>query len=322
MFLYDVKGIKLQKTDLWIDAHRNTKFSFVSHGHGDHLKNHEKILATPATVQFHAMRARQKENIALDYEELFEFEDLRIRLYPAGHILGSAMIKVERQNVSLLYTGDFKLQKSETCEPIVIPQADYLIMESTFGNPDFVVNKSRESLINEIVFFIEDCIKTRYTPIILAYSLGKAQEAMKILGDRGYKVRVHHNAWRFTKVYNEFGISFQNCQLWHEKSVEPDEVLIIPPHLMRSGRLKYLPYKYKTVFLSGWANTNNGMWIQSDHSIAFSDHADFEELLEFIKKVNPQKVFTTHGDKDFPLHIEEIGYKAELLQPSSSVLLP
>ncbi len=322
MFLYDVKGIKLQKTDFWIDAHRNTKFSFVSHGHGDHLKNHEKILATPATVKFHAMRARQKDSIPLEFEELFELEDLKISLYPAGHILGSAMIKIERQNVSLLYTGDFKLQESETCEPIVVPQADYLIMESTFGHPDYVVRKSREILINEIISFIEDCLHTGYTPVIMGYSLGKAQEAMKIIGDRGYKVRVHHSAWRFAKVYNEFGVTFQNCEQWHEKNVEPDEVLIIPPHLMKWGKLKYLPYRYKTAFLSGWANSNNGTWFKSDLSIALSDHADFEDLLEFIKKVNPQKVFTTHGDKDFPSYINEIGYEAELLQPSSSVDLP
>ncbi|HPG39350.1 MAG TPA: MBL fold metallo-hydrolase RNA specificity domain-containing protein [bacterium] len=321
MFLYDVKGIKLNKTNLWLDAHRNTDFSFVSHGHSDHLKNHKKILATPATIRFHAMRARQKEIIPLDYETAYELDDMRICLYPAGHILGSAMIYVERRNISLLYTGDFKLQPSATCEAITIPRADYLIMESTFGHPEYVVNKSRETLIDEIVFFIHDCVKKNFTPVIMGYSLGKAQEAMKILGDLGYHVLVHQSAWRFASVYNEYGIQFPNCEPWGEQSVEPGDVLIIPPHLMGLRKLKNLPSRFKSVFLSGWANSATGARFGCDHCIALSDHADFQELLHFIKAVNPQKVFTTHGDINFPDYIRDIGYEAELLQLQSQVIL-
>lgn len=321
MFQCDVKGIKLYTTDMWLDAHRNTDFSFVSHGHSDHLKNHKKILATPPTVQFHAMRARQKDVIPLDYETEYELDDLKICLYPAGHILGSAMIYVERRDISLLYTGDFKLQPSATCEPVKIPKADYLIMESTFGRPEYVVQKSREILIEEIISFIQDCFKSNYTPVVMGYSLGKAQEAMKIIGDRGYKTLVHHAAWRFASVYNEYGVQFQNCEPWHEQPVEPGDVLIIPPHLMGLRKLKNLPMRYKSVFLSGWANSATGARFGSNHCIALSDHADFQELLQFIKTVNPQKVFTTHGDCDFPGYIRDIGYHAELLHPESQVVL-
>ena len=81
-----------------------------------------------------------------------------------------------------------------------------------------------------------------------------------------------------------------------------------------------MPGKYKTVFLSGWANRENGFTFNSHHSIALSDHADFQELLDFIKQVNPEKVFTTHGDKDFPQYIREIGYTAEYLEPTQQVL--
>ncbi len=320
MFSYDVRGVKLKHTPFWIDAHRKTPFSFISHGHSDHLKNHDKVLGTPATLRFHDMRAKQKETISLDYGELFELDNSKITLYSAGHVLGSAMIKVEYQGQSLLYSGDFKVQENETCEPIQIPQADILIMESTFGRPEYVNPHSREKLVDDIMDFIDDCLLKGITPVVMGYGLGKAQEAMKIIGDLGYQVKVHHYAWRFSKVYYDFGVRFKNCSPWYEKEMVKGEVLIIPPHLMMSRRIKNMPNRYKTVFLSGWANSNNGFRFHSHHSIALSDHADFQELLDFIKTVDPAMVYTTHGDKDFPNYIRDIGYKAEYLEPTKEVL--
>ena len=320
MFTFDVRGVKLEHTPFWLDAHRKTPFSFVSHGHSDHLKNHDSILATPPTVLFHAMRAKQKKAIPLEFGQEWELDKAVIRLYPAGHILGSAMIRVEYNGSSLLYTGDFKIRENETCEPIEIPRADILIMESTFGRPEYVNPHSRETLVGEIKDFIDTCLANSITPVVMGYSLGKAQEAMKIIGDMGYNVKVHFSAWRFSKVYYDYGVRFRNCAPWYEKQVAPGEVLIIPPHLMMSRRIKNMPSRYRSVFLSGWANSENGMKFNSHHSIALSDHADFQELLDFIKTVNPSQVYTTHGDKDFPQYIREIGYDARYLEPTKTVL--
>jgi len=320
MFSYDQKGIKLLNSEFWLDAHRKVPFSFVSHGHSDHLRNHEKILATPATVRFHAIRSRQTEAIALNYGDMFEFEDMRIKLYPAGHILGSAMIWIERDGVTLLYTGDFKIKKSATAEPIEIPNADILIMESTFGNPNYTAEDTTENLIDRLDVMIRDCLKKGDTPIVLAYALGKAQEAMKILGDLGYAVRVHEAAWRFVPVYTDSGVTFNNCALWRGSPLARGEVLIYPPHLLRTRELATMR-RIKTILLSGWANGDNGGMFPSDYAVPYSDHADFAELLQFVKQVNPKKVYTTHGFDDFPGHIRAIGYEAELLQPSSQYSL-
>lgn len=314
MFSYDHRGIKLNGHDFWLDAHRRVPFSFVSHGHSDHLKNHDVILATPPTIQFHAFRARQKEAVPLDFGEKYQFEDLTIELFPAGHVLGSAMSRVELNGISLLYTGDFKMKKSWTAGEIEIPSADILIMESTFGDPQYICDHSPDYLQGEIVSFIADCFQHRVTPIILAYALGKAQEVMKMLGDAGYDVRVHSAAWELAKIYRQFGVEFTNCTPWKNESVAANQVLIIPPHALQYNRVKNLPPRFRTVFLSGWANSPTGARFNADHSVALSDHADFNELLDFVRQVKPKKIYTTHGFESFPRYLREIGYDAELLR--------
>ena len=314
MFLHDARGIKVDGSDFWLDAHRKVAFSFVSHGHADHLKNHDVILATPPTIQFHAYRAKQKKAIPLDFGESYELDGLKIELFPAGHILGSAMIRLERDGTSLLYTGDFKMKKSWTARAIEIPQADILIMESTFGDPQYVYDHSDDFLEQELIGFVETCFHSKMTPIVMGYALGKSQEAMKMLGDAGYKVRVHRAAWELAKIYRNFGVDFQNCTPWKNEPLAADEALIIPPHSLRFNKVTNLPLRKRFVFLSGWANSPNGMRFGAEHMIPMSDHADFNELLEFVRRVNPTKVYTTHGFDSFPQYLHDIGFDAELLE--------
>jgi Cft2 family RNA processing exonuclease len=313
MFSYDERGIRLDGSDFWLDAHRKVSFSFISHGHSDHLKNHEKILATPATARFHAMRVKQKNSIVLDYGQVMDYGDLRIQLYPAGHILGSAMIRIERNDSSLLYTGDFKMKPSRTAEPIEIPPADILIMESTFGSPEYIIDCTQDHLIEQLVEFVNNCFWDNLIPVVLGYGLGKAQEAMKILGEIGFNVKVHRYAWNFTRVYEEFGAHFENCSLWEGEEMD-DAVLIVPPHLHKSIK-KSLKLPVRSVLLSGWANGVHGFRYHSDTAIPLSDHADFSDLLAFVKKVNPAKIYTVHGFAEFPDILKSMGYDADLLRP-------
>ena len=313
MFILGPKGIRIENSDLWIDAHRKVDFSFLSHGHADHLRNHNKILATPATIRFHAIRGKQRQVLPLEFGETCDIDDLTVQLFPAGHILGSAMIRIEKDATSFLYTGDFKMKPSWTAEPIEIPQADILIMESTFGSPEYVFHQTRENLVEQLDDFIEDCFARNLTPVVLAYNLGKSQEAMKMLGDNGNVVKVNKVAWELSQVYQDFGIEFKYCSLWDEENLKPGQVLIMPPHLANSRRMHAMPNK-RTVLLSGWANGNGGFRYRYDHAIPLSDHADFNDLLLFVKKVNPKKVYTTHGFHNFPIHLRAIGFDAKVLQ--------
>ncbi|HNR66464.1 MAG TPA: MBL fold metallo-hydrolase [bacterium] len=318
MFDYHSAGIKIRPYDFWLDATRAVEFSFISHGHTDHLRNHQKVLATPATLRFFALRGKQRQTIALPFGQTLEWNELQIELFPAGHILGSAMIRIEHGGRSLLYTGDFKLRPSLTAEHIKIPQADILIMESTFGRPEYRIKSSWLQLVNELKEFIDDTFRRGQTPVVLAYSLGKGQEAMKILGDLGYPTRVHSSIWQMAEVYREFGAQFDRCALWHEVALPPGEVLLFPPHICNSPVFRKVA-RPRTVFLSGWANRASGFRFRADHMIALSDHADFDELQSLVKTVNPQQIYTTHGFDDFPHYLQELGFSAQSLDAEGKI---
>jgi putative mRNA 3-end processing factor len=312
MIVLEDKGIKIKQHNFWLDARRKVDFSFVSHGHADHLKNHKTILATPPTVRFHAMRAKQQKAVELEYSTPYFYHDLEIKLYPAGHILGSAMIHITCNDLSLLYTGDFKIKTGLTAEKIQIPKTDILIIESTFGHPDYRHFPALDTLVNALLDFIQDTINRKKLPVVMAYSLGKGQEAMKILSDKGYRVAVHPAIWRFAGIYEEFGITFPQCEQWSQDTARSNfDVLLFPPHLSRKPEYHHIPNK-RSVLLSGWAKQGNSFF-QCDHQIPLSDHADFDDLISFIKRSGAQKIFTTHGFEQFPAYLREMGFDARLL---------
>ncbi len=318
MIVLDDKGIKLSQYDFWLDARRKVDFSFISHGHADHLRNHNTILATPATVCFHAMRAKQQKAIELDYNTPLFHQDLKITLYPAGHILGSAMIHIELDNHALLYTGDFKLKPGLTAEKIEIPETDILIVESTFGHPDYRFPAQLNDLIKSLVDFIEDSIANNLLPVVLAYNLGKGQEAMKILGDSGYRVAVHPAIWNFANIYKQFGISFQQCREWRaDLDRACYDVLLFPPHYTRKPEYHMIRNK-RSVLLSGWARRSYSFF-KCDHQLPLSDHADFDDLVSLVRRSKAEKIYTTHGFEQFPRYLRQLGFEAQPLNELTSL---
>ena len=118
----------------------------------------------------------------MEYEKQTAFGDFSIEIFPAGHILGSSQILLENNGSSLLYTGDFKPRSSLTAEKIIIKNADYLIMESTVGQPRYVF-PSRNLIIEKLLESIHKCLRKEILPVLYVYQLGKGQEITKILTD-------------------------------------------------------------------------------------------------------------------------------------------
>jgi len=144
---YHQGGIYLPRLGLWLDPHRaKPGHVFVSHAHSDHIATHPTPILTEPTAWLmrHRLGGKRVEQI-LRFGETRSFGGgtgasipFNLTLLPAGHILGSAMAFVEAEGESLLYTGDFKLRPNfcaEACEP---RRADYLVMETTFGQPRYL----------------------------------------------------------------------------------------------------------------------------------------------------------------------------------------
>lgn len=319
MFEYNDKGIRIVDTSLWIDAHKKVAFSLISHAHSDHIKKHDSILATPATISLYKHRNGNVHAVPLDYGAVYRLNDLRIELLPAGHILGSAQILIERDGMRLLYSGDINTSKAETAEPLVYKNADILIIESTFGLPRYKFPKKYE-VIERLVNVIERCFDQGVVPVILGYSLGKSQEVIKILGDLNYDIRVHSTIFEISKIYEQFGVPLKNYQRYEGEDLK-GRVMIIPPNLSEWINKKYLGNLCK-IMVSGWAiDGRHAYRYRIDEAIPLSDHADYAGLLDYISKVDPKQVFVTHGFDEFVVDLRRQGINAQRLNKTSQLSL-
>ena len=312
-------GIRISGTFLWLDATRKVPLSFVSHAHSDHVRRHSKIIATPPTIDLVKIRNKNINSIPLSFGEKFEVEDISIELFPAGHILGSAQILVQRDGLRLIYSGDFKTEKNDTVEQCEVKQADILIMESTFGSPKFIFPK-KWIIIEKLVKYIDNCFDKGFIPVILGYGTGKAQEVLKLLGDLDFQISVHASIEPNIKVYEQYGVRFKNYQIYRGEDLR-NRILIIPPHFS-SGNLVKKIRNAKKLVLTGWAMLPNAKYrYGADDALPFSDHADYNQLIAYVHKVNPQKVIITHGINHFIHDLKREGFNAELLHQKPQLSL-
>ncbi len=309
------EGIYLPEIRLWLDAHsdRPGEAGFVSHAHGDHARWHGQTLLTRETLRL--MRARRPrsggEPRTAAFLQPFEHQGARLTLYPAGHIAGSAQVLVESGGERLLYSGDFKLRPDPACESIVIPQADLLIMETTFGLPRYLFPPTSLTM-ERLAAFCQDAIRAGRVPVLLAYSLGKAQELMLSLKPWGFEFVVHPSAADITEAYRQMGYAFPPCHVTGRQGLE-GRVLVWPPHLRQDSLLQGL--SRRVALVSGWALDSSARFrFGADECFPVSDHADFSELLAYVREVRPSRVFTQHGfSREFASFLRREGYDARAL---------
>jgi len=308
LFTYD-KSIRLLDSTLTLDARQYSEACCISHAHTDHIRTHRRVFATPPTIEFMKRRVRQVKATAVNFNEPFDFEGYQITFFPAGHILGSAQILAERGGQRLLYSGDFKIGESATAEALQIAACDVLIMECTFGHPRFQF-PPREKIIARLCEWAAAALHHGATPTVFAYALGKSQEVMKILSDNGFALCVHPAILRLAKVYENFGYQFGEVIPYRRSEPVENRVLIMPSSARRTRQMEKLANK-RTLYLSGWALDAGAKFrLGGDEALPLSDHADFPGLIEYVRRVNPKKIFTTHGPADFARHLRARGYDA------------
>lgn len=253
-----------------------------------------QIHATPATADLLRVRGHIGEIVTMELDVWREFEGWRMKLLPAGHILGSAQVLVEREDgLRLLYTGDMKRRAGRTTEQARFEPADDLIIESTFGLPMFRFPPEPE-VAASMVAFARDCFSQGLIPVFTGYSLGKGQEIMKILADAGIPMLIHGAMWKITKVYEKHGISFGDYDGFNAARRTEQRAWVIPPHA-RPQMTARVP-KARVCYVSGWALIESRRDMNRASLLApLSDHADYYDLLEVIRDVAPRRVWTVHG---------------------------
>lgn len=283
-------GLFCKYGDFYLDPQLPVHQSVISHAHGDHAKaGHQQVFCTAFTQEI--MKLRFKKNAGgefhvYNYHQSFQLGAVRITFIPAGHILGSAMVKMEYSGSVYLFTGDFKLQEDATCEPVEFCKADVLITETTFANPS-VKHPDPETEIAKLNQISNNIL-------LGVYGLGKAQRITQLINKISpqKKIHLHYSIFPIHQLYQKYGVNLGAYQHYDRKQMKQNpqnQVYLVPPLTFNSyGRALGVV----KMFASGWKNLQYG----NDESLYISDHVDWDDILETIKQVEPEEVWTIHGD--------------------------
>jgi DNA ligase-1 len=311
------RGIHVPEAGLWLDPHFAADCAFVSHAHSDHFARHRMTICSEVTRLIMNVRYGRRTGDAFRtalFGEPFQRDGWTLTLLPAGHIAGSSMLYLRRDSdgSSLLYTGDYKLRASLSCEAARFKGADTLVMESTFALPHYRF-PSRSEVLEQIHGFIRKAFECGATPVFYAYSLGKAQEFLCALADCGLSFMLHRTVWEMTQALRPHIGRLPAYECFDASGAE-GKVLVFPPASKKSLQLRKLK-NLRTAMLSGWALSPNAKYRYGvDEVIPLSDHADYTELLETLELVKPKRVFLVHGQvQAFAMDLRARGYDARAL---------
>jgi ATP-dependent DNA ligase I len=313
------RGVYLPQQDLWLDPWDAKRFAFVSHAHIDHIAPHDEVIVSQGTARLMQSRlpGGRTEHV-LPFGERRTVRGCDLMLLPAGHIFGSAQCFLFVGDETLLYTGDFKLRPGKSAEQAEWRQADTLIMETTFGLPRYRFPPT-EQVIEEVVTFCRETIGDDRVPVLLGYSLGKAQEILCSLEGAGLTPMLHRSVYRMTRIHEQFGQSFCKYVRYNASDVA-GKVLIFPPSANGSPMLETIPRK-RVAMISGWAVDPNAIYrYQVDTAFPLSDHADYNDLIRYVELVRPRRVFTLHGfAAEFARDLRERGVEAWALSEGNQM---
>jgi len=295
-----------------IDADLTT----VSHAHFDHIQGFlspSRKLATLETMEIFQARTRKKvyNGEALQYGKDLSFDDLKISFHDAGHVLGSAQVRINDGEETLVFTSDINVGKSLTLSEAEILDSDILIIESTYGSPMYVF-PPREEVYLEMAEWSAQRVCRQKMPVFCVYPLGKGQEVIKVINEyTNIPVVVHPAIKDISDIYTRSGIRLNYRSFSDEEGKEillGGECACLVPSLRSLPSLK--SKEISPAAVTGWGKRFKTRDL--DKVFTLSSHADFSQLMDYISESSPSEVYTVYGyTKQFAKHImRKLGIEA------------
>ena len=290
----------------------------VSHAHADHLPRDGRAPVVCSAATAALVEARTGRDVTYDDSAP------GVDLFPAGHIVGSRAARIESDGRRYLYTGDVSTRDRLSLSGFEPVDADVLVVESTYGRPEYRFPDQRE-LEGRIEDWMAD---TTGRPLFLfGYSLGRAQE-LQLLASRATNRRiVAHASVAETNAVVESVSDLDLPAVPYDRidGLDADDVFVVPTHLARRDWVTDLAERVDAVKagFSGWAVDESFRYRGGyDETFVLSDHCDFGELVDLVRAVDPDVVYTHHGfDAAFADHLEtEWGYEAYPLRRNQTTL--
>lgn len=308
------KGIYCIPGNFYLDPWYPVDYAIISHGHADHARwGNKHYLCHNDSKAILKHRIGQDISIeSLGYNQPKNINGVQVSFFPAGHIIGSAQIKLEYKGYVVVFSGDYKTQPDFITTPYEPVKCHEFITESTFGLPIYKW-KTEQELQSELQNWVFQNQQNNRTSVFLGYSLGKAQRIMKLI-ENTTDVYVHSAIHNLNNAISESGIELPKSTLItpdFKKTDIQNKIVILPPALLGSRMLKKIP-NAATAICSGWMHIRgNRRWKGVDAGFAVSDHADWDGLLTAVKATEAEKVYVTHGSQAvFSKYLNEIGIEA------------
>jgi putative mRNA 3-end processing factor len=293
------QGLFCQTGGFWIDPWRPVPRAVITHAHADHLRpGCESYLVAREGLGLARARLPHGAHVeAVEYGEVSVINGVRVSLHPAGHVLGSAQVRVEHRGEVWVASGDYKLDPDPTCAPFEPLRCHTFISECTFGLPVYRW-PGAAAIVAELDGLRHSAAEQGLPLLLGAYALGKAQRVLALLGDTAGPVALHGAADLITTVYRASGVTLPPAELVAGQPRARDwagTLVIAPPSALNSAWARRFG-RAPRVLASGWmmvrgARRRRGV----DAGLVLSDHADWDGLLRAITATGAERVLLTHG---------------------------
>lgn len=313
------RGLYCEAGNFYVDPWRPVDFAVITHGHSDHARWGSKHYLTETTGK-EILQSRLSPDASIEtlpYGQSLHRNGVRISLHPAGHILGSAQVRLEKDGEVCVISGDYKIQPDNACQPFEPVRCHHFVTESTFGLPIFRWQPQQE-IFRQINQWWRENQSRGSTSVLFCYALGKAQRLLKGLDASLGPIFVHGAIERFLPAYRRAGIELPDTLKADGQNVKDAKGLGL---VLAPGSADNSPWLRKfgevsTAFASGWMQIRGPRRRRSlDRGFVLSDHADWDELCATVRATGAEKIWVTHGyTTAFARHLNEQGFQAEAIE--------
>lgn len=319
MLIHTKKGLYCEAGDFYIDPMGACDRAVVTHAHSDHARRGAKQYYTAASG-LELLRVRLGKKIVAEgipYGQPFWIGGVKLSFHPAGHILGSAQVRLEYRGEVWVASGDYKREPDPTAEPFEVVACDVFVTEATFGTPGFAWPKDRD-LGREIFDWWQENANRGANSVLFAYSLGKAQRVLGVLEPYTTKaVHCHAASQELTACYREQGVRLAPTICIDDVpsgKILEGALVLVPQAFLSGERAAVLGDDFETAFASGWMmNGGNRYGRESgfDRGFVMSDHADWNDLVRTILETGAKRVYVQHrGNGALVKHLRKLGLQA------------
>jgi putative mRNA 3-end processing factor len=308
------RGLYCTQGDFYIDPWKPVNRAIITHAHSDHARpGSHYYLCHHFTKPLLQLRLGDNNYESIGWKETVTMNGVNVSLHPAGHIIGSAQVRVEYKGEVWVVSGDYKVEDdgvSTAFEPV---PCNVFITESTFGLPIYKWKK-QQVIFNEMKSWINDNHISGRTSVVIAYSLGKAQRILQPLAQTGLPIYAHGAVYNVqqTLINSGWQLPFVNRVTFETPKVDTAANIIIAPSGAESSPWMKRFAPYSVGICSGWMQVRGNVRRKNaDAGFVLSDHADWDGLLTAVKATGATKVYSTHGFQSaFARYLNEQGIEA------------